>query len=190
MELVGLACRMRSTGTRARSRADSASASRSRERSRSSRASWSPTSRRRRSTSRCRRRSSRCSTTCARSSVDQHPDDLAQPRRCASSLRRVAVMYLGRIVEVGAARRALRRPSSSLHAGAAGRRAADPRGAGQARLRLRGEPPSATARPSGCAFHPRCPRAEEICSTQRPELEPIQDSQLARAACHFRNDRP
>ena len=102
---------------------------------------------------------------------------------------RVAVMYLGRIVEVAPRDDFAdpRHPYTQALLAAAPRIHAVP---GQARPRLRGEPPSATARPSGCAFHPRCPRAEEICSTQRPELEPIQGSQLARAACHFRNDRP
>jgi oligopeptide transport system ATP-binding protein len=101
---------------------------------------------------------------------------------------RVAVMYLGRIVEV-APRDALfgdpRHPYTRALLAAAPRINAV---SGQVRSRLIGEPPSATARPSGCAFHPRCPRAETICSVERPELEPLQNDRPGLAACHFRDD--
>ncbi|HEY1479686.1 MAG TPA: ABC transporter ATP-binding protein [Gaiellales bacterium] len=101
---------------------------------------------------------------------------------------RVAVMYLGRIVEI-APRDELfadpRHPYTHALLSAAPRIHALPQ---QARPRLIGEPPSATAVPSGCAFHPRCPRAEEICSLDRPELEPIDGGRPGVAACHFRNE--
>jgi oligopeptide/dipeptide ABC transporter ATP-binding protein len=102
---------------------------------------------------------------------------------------RVAVMYLGRIVEV-APRDELfgdpRHPYTQALLSAAPRINA---AQGQVRARLIGEPPSATARPSGCAFHPRCPRAEAICSIERPELEPLAGGRPGLAACHFRNER-
>ncbi|MDX6569763.1 MAG: peptide/nickel transport system ATP-binding protein [Gaiellales bacterium] len=101
---------------------------------------------------------------------------------------RVAVMYLGRIVEV-APRDELfsdpRHPYTYALLRAAPRLRVVP---GTARPRLIGEPPSATARPSGCAFHPRCPRAEERCSADRPELVEI-EGRPGLAACHFRNER-
>ncbi|MEO9175141.1 MAG: ABC transporter ATP-binding protein [Gaiellales bacterium] len=100
---------------------------------------------------------------------------------------RVAVMYLGRIVEV-APRDELfadpRHPYTQALLEAAPRMRAVPHGS---RPRLIGEPPSATNRPSGCAFHPRCPRAKEICSIERPELEPLDGGRPGLAACHFRN---
>jgi oligopeptide/dipeptide ABC transporter ATP-binding protein len=56
---------------------------------------------------------------------------------------------------------------------------------------IRGEMPSALAPPPGCVFHPRCPKAAEICRVTAPVLEPApaladggRDGQLA--ACHFK----
>jgi oligopeptide/dipeptide ABC transporter ATP-binding protein len=103
---------------------------------------------------------------------------------------RVAVMYLGRIVEVAPRDQLF---SDPRHPYTRALLAAAPRihaVAGRTRARPLGEPPSPTARPSGCAFHPRCPRAEAICSVERPELEPIDGSPRARAACHFRDEHP
>jgi oligopeptide/dipeptide ABC transporter ATP-binding protein len=101
---------------------------------------------------------------------------------------RVAVMYLGRIVEI-APRDGLfadpRHPYTQALLSAAPRIRALPH---ETRPRLIGEPPSPTSRPSGCAFHPRCPRAEQICSLDRPELEPIAGGRPGLAACHFRNE--
>jgi oligopeptide transport system ATP-binding protein len=102
---------------------------------------------------------------------------------------RVAVMYLGRIVEIGP-RDAIfsdaRHPYTQALLAAAPRIAPH---AEVARPRLRGEPPSPTAIPSGCPFHPRCPRAEAICAVELPELARARGSALD-AACHFRDERP
>jgi oligopeptide/dipeptide ABC transporter ATP-binding protein len=93
--------------------------------------------------------------------------DLAVVKHIAD---RIAVMHLGRIVEIG--------PNSTLFA--------NPRhpysrallsaipvpepGAKRERIILRGEMPSALAPPTGCAFHPRCPVAVARCAAERPEL--------------------
>ncbi len=102
---------------------------------------------------------------------------------------RVAVMYLGRIVEV-APRDALyadpRHPYTYALLAAAPRLHAV---RGTVRPRLAGEPPSSISRPSGCAFHPRCPRAEQVCSVDRPELLALGDGRPGVAACHFRDER-
>ena len=104
---------------------------------------------------------------------------------------RVAVMYLGRIVEVAPRDELFADPRHPVHAGRCwGRRRASTRCRRSRLARLIGEPPSATDRPSGCAFHPRCPRAEEICSIERPELEPLDGGRPGLAACHFRNELP
>ena len=86
---------------------------------------------------------------------------------------RVAIMYLGRIVERGPAARDLRRAAPSLHARAARRRAAA--GAAAAQLGggiIEGEPPSPRKLPSGCAFRTRCPHAAPPCAEVVPALEP------------------
>ena len=99
---------------------------------------------------------------------------------------RVAVMYLGRIIEVGTRAEIFadpRHPYTQALLTAAPRLRSS---LADERPRLRGEPPSATNRPSGCAFHPRCPRAEAICSAERPDLLPVAWSGAV-AACHFRD---
>ena len=97
---------------------------------------------------------------------------------------RIAVLYLGRIVEEGPAAALLGAP---LHPYTASLIAAVPRvrPAGEAR-RVRpaaGEPPSASAPPPGCPFHPRCPIARERCRADRPRLVPAGNAR--RVACHF-----
>jgi peptide/nickel transport system ATP-binding protein len=101
---------------------------------------------------------------------------------------RVAVMYLGRIVEL-APREALFRASLHPYTQALLQAVPIPDPAVQ-RARVaqapQGEPPDATAPPTGCAFHPRCPRASELCRVQAPDLQASdlqkQDDHLV--ACH------
>ncbi len=102
---------------------------------------------------------------------------------------RAAVMYLGRVVEVGEREEIFTDPR---HPYTRALLAAAPRlrpGPDRVEARLRGEPPSPTARPSGCAFHPRCPRAEPVCATERPELLPAPAGSSRLAACHFRDEK-
>jgi oligopeptide/dipeptide ABC transporter ATP-binding protein len=84
---------------------------------------------------------------------------------------RIAVMYLGRIVEQGAARDVVDNPqhpyTQALLSVVPG---ADPRGRKQLQV-LRGETPDAVRIPSGCRFHPRCPVAIDDCSSIDPPLE-------------------
>jgi oligopeptide/dipeptide ABC transporter ATP-binding protein len=93
---------------------------------------------------------------------------------------RVAVMYLGRLVEVSPTGAVF---SSPLHPYTRALWAATPRLAGSVEPALvAGEPPSAVAPPSGCAFHPRCPLAEARCQSERPVLRCVGDDR--RVACH------
>jgi oligopeptide/dipeptide ABC transporter ATP-binding protein len=98
---------------------------------------------------------------------------------------RVAVLYLGRLVEIAPRATLFATPS---HPYTEALLAALPR-IGQQRRRgegtIRGEMPSALAPPPGCVFHPRCPKAEAVCRTTVPALEPARDGQLA--ACHFKS---
>ena len=83
---------------------------------------------------------------------------------------RVAVMYLGRIVEVAARDQLYRQPSHPYtRALLAAVPAPDPRTKRQ-RVLLEGDAPNPAAVPSGCAFHPRCPEREEICTRVVPRL--------------------
>jgi oligopeptide/dipeptide ABC transporter ATP-binding protein len=95
---------------------------------------------------------------------------------------RIAVMYLGQIVELAAAdrlydaplnpyTRALLSAVPSIHASK-----------GQ-RVALRGEPPNPGNPPSGCKFHPRCPLAQAICQQEQPALKEWLPGHFA--ACHF-----
>ncbi|MFP6728787.1 MAG: dipeptide ABC transporter ATP-binding protein [Alphaproteobacteria bacterium] len=100
----------------------------------------------------------------------------------------VAVMYLGRIVEQ-APRDELFASPSHPYSQALLRSIPRPGGGKRARgAALGGEVPSPLDPPAGCPFHPRCPRAADICREARPLLEPVAGDQDHLAACHFKGE--
>ena len=101
---------------------------------------------------------------------------------------RVAVMYMGRIVELSPVQELFGKP---LHPYTEALLSAIPRtDASQRRERivLRGDVPSPLDPPTGCAFHPRCPYARERCSTDAPSLVAHTDGRYV--ACHYPLDNP
>ncbi|EXL01900.1 ABC transporter ATP-binding protein [Aquamicrobium defluvii] len=95
---------------------------------------------------------------------------------------RIAVMYLGRIVEEGPAERILgcaAHPYTRILMSAVPHVA---RSARQKRIRLSGDLPSPLNPPSGCAFHTRCPLATDICRTHLPERQDLGEGHAVR--CH------
>ena len=98
---------------------------------------------------------------------------------------RIAVMYLGQIVELSTTEKIYKQPLNpytrallsaipTLHAD------------GRQRVQLAGEPPDPSNPPSGCKFHPRCPIAQARCQHETPLLQEWQPNHWA--ACHFALD--
>jgi oligopeptide/dipeptide ABC transporter ATP-binding protein len=100
---------------------------------------------------------------------------------------RVAVMYLGKIVEIGDRDEVYEQPLHPYTRALLSsvpipeRRRGTARGTG--RIRLGGEVPSPVDPPPGCSFHPRCGNAQEMCRQVEPPLEA--KTRTHRAACHF-----
>jgi oligopeptide transport system ATP-binding protein len=103
---------------------------------------------------------------------------------------RVAVMYLGKVVEIGNDTQIYEHPThpytqALLYAVPV----PDPSLRGQRdEIRLEGDVPTPANPPSGCRFRTRCWKAQEICATQEPALEPRPSSPHP-SACHFAEER-
>jgi oligopeptide/dipeptide ABC transporter ATP-binding protein len=97
---------------------------------------------------------------------------------------RVAVMYLGKIVEVPDSgeltERAVHPYTRSLLAAVP---LPDPDNRIRAETIIKGEPPNPASPPRGCRFHPRCPQVRELCRKLEPVLLPVAPNHLA--ACHL-----
>ncbi len=101
----------------------------------------------------------------------------------AETADRAAVMYAGKLAELGPVVDIFRRPihpytqgllASTIHLGTKELRSID------------GVPPSLLEPPTGCRFHPRCPYAKEICTAEEPPMVEYRPGQFA--ACHFGRD--
>src|SRR5688572_4613660 len=96
---------------------------------------------------------------------------------------RIAVMYVGKVVEIAEAEEVLRHPKHPYtEALVSAVPPADP-DIKLERIALRGEVPSPANPPSGCVFHPRCHYAQDICSQQEPPLLEVEPGHYA--SCHF-----
>ncbi len=97
---------------------------------------------------------------------------------------RVAVMYLGKICEVSAPDELYEAPAHPYTAALLSAiPIPDPTIKLAERSVVRGEIPSPVAPPSGCRFRTRCPKAQDICASQEPEIRAIRPDHFV--ACHF-----
>ena len=95
---------------------------------------------------------------------------------------RVAVMYVGKIVEMASTGELFQRPRHPYTAALmAAVPVADPR-VESGNVELKGEVPSPANPPSGCYFHPRCAYAEEVCQAQPPVFREVTPGHFV--ACH------
>ena len=103
----------------------------------------------------------------------------------AETADRVAVMYAGSIVETGPIGPLFSRPA---HPYTVGLMNSMPRldQMGGRLSPIHGSPPSLSDIPSGCSFHPRCPRAQAVCSVEAPPLRDVGPGR--QSACHFAED--
>ncbi|WP_318209040.1 ABC transporter ATP-binding protein [Streptomyces sp. SJL17-1] len=102
---------------------------------------------------------------------------------------KIAVMYAGRIVEQAPVHEIYKRPA---HPYTKGLLASIPRldQKGQELYAIKGLPPNLLRIPTGCAFNPRCPKADDVCRTDVPALVPVTEQDGADlpgrgSACHF-----
>jgi len=96
---------------------------------------------------------------------------------------RIAVMYLGKVVEEGPVEELMVKPK---HPYTAALIASIPKPNPKARgemVEIRGETPSPINPPSGCRYHTRCPFATQLCTDKEPQLQELQDGH--RVACHY-----
>ena len=97
--------------------------------------------------------------------------------------QRVAVMYLGRVVEIASSRELYTQPKHPYtEALLSAVPIPDPR-AKKKRIVLTGDVPNPVNRPTGCHFHPRCPKATERCKVEEPQLKTV--GFMHQAACHL-----
>ena len=97
----------------------------------------------------------------------------------AETCDRVAVLYAGRIAEIGPVAEVIHRPAHPYTAGLMGSIPAMDEDR-ERLLQIDGAMPRLNAIPKGCAYNPRCPQVFERCRVERPELAQVG---LTRAAC-------
>ncbi|MAH87268.1 MAG: peptide ABC transporter ATP-binding protein [Kiloniella sp.] len=99
---------------------------------------------------------------------------------------RIAVMYLGRIVEIGPALQVMSKPQHPYTQALLSSVPEISLSRHKAKAIISGEPPDPSNPPPGCTFSNRCPQATSLCRMTRPELLPVNgDAQGVETACHL-----
>ena len=106
--------------------------------------------------------------------------DLSVARHIAN---RIAIMYLGKIVEIGPPNQVIKDPKHPYTNMLVSAVPIPDSNARKHRVQAIGEPPSATEIPPGCRFHPRCIRAKAMCKTKEPNIKQIAPNHSA--ACFY-----
>jgi len=101
---------------------------------------------------------------------------------------RVAVMYLGRIVEIGPKRAIYDAPQHPYTQALLSAAPSPDPDAPRRRIVLEGDVPNPSRVPPGCSFHTRCPIATDLCRNERPALRVVAAGQTA--ACHHAKPMP
>jgi oligopeptide/dipeptide ABC transporter ATP-binding protein len=97
---------------------------------------------------------------------------------------RIAVMYLGEIVEIGQTRAVFNTPRHPYTEALFSVIPQPDRKRKTKRILLSGDIPDPARRPSGCPFRTRCRYSQSLCATTPPSLEPVQDDSHL-VSCHF-----
>ncbi|WP_245954473.1 ABC transporter ATP-binding protein [Paenibacillus flagellatus] len=99
---------------------------------------------------------------------------------------RIAVMYMGRVVEIADKERLLRHPLHPYTEGLiASIPVSSPERRGEGRNALTGETPNPLDPPAGCPFHTRCPYAQHRCRSETPVLKTVAGGPDRQVACHY-----
>lgn len=98
---------------------------------------------------------------------------------------RVAVMYLGSIIEIGAVDKLFSSPKHPYTKALISSIPKYSKGKKRFKASIEGDLPNPASPPKGCYFHTRCPYVKDICKEKRPELEETSHGQ--KAACHFKD---
>ena len=98
---------------------------------------------------------------------------------------RIAVMYLGKVVELAEAGELYKNPDHPYTEALLSAVPVPVLGAKKERILLPGDVPSPVNTPSGCHFHPRCPKCMDICKTEEPSLKPLKNNPDHFVSCHL-----
>ncbi len=101
---------------------------------------------------------------------------------------RVAVMYLGKLCEIGPGEDVYRQPLHPYTRALLDSIPSTEPGAARATATIKGEPPSPINPPSGCRFRTRCPRATDLCATEEPKPRELAAAHFV--ACHYPLSQP